>query len=33
VLTVLGDHNHNFAWGGAMAIRQEVYQRIGVAEA
>ena len=33
VLTVLGDHNHNFAWGGAMAIRQEVFQRIGVAEA
>lgn len=33
VLTVLGDHDHNFAWGGAMAIRQEVYRRIGVAEA
>jgi cellulose synthase/poly-beta-1,6-N-acetylglucosamine synthase-like glycosyltransferase len=33
VLTVLGDHDHNFAWGGAMAIRREVFQRIGVAEA
>ena len=33
VLTVLGDHNRNFAWGGAMAIRREVFQRIGVAEA
>lgn len=32
VLTVLGDHDYNFAWGGAMAIRQEVFQRIGVAE-
>ncbi len=33
VLTVLGEHDHNFAWGGAMAIRREVFQRIGVAEA
>lgn len=33
VLTVLGDHDHNFAWGGAMAIRREVFERIGVAEA
>jgi cellulose synthase/poly-beta-1,6-N-acetylglucosamine synthase-like glycosyltransferase len=33
VLTVLGDHDHNFAWGGAMAIRREVFHRIGVAEA
>ncbi len=33
VLTVLGDHDHNFAWGGAMAIRRDVFQRIGVAEA
>jgi len=33
VLTVLGDHDHNFAWGGAMAIRREVFRRIGVAEA
>ncbi len=32
-LTVLGDHNHNFAWGGAMAIRKDVFERIGVAEA
>jgi len=33
VLTMLGDHDHNFAWGGAMAIREEVFHRIGVAEA
>jgi len=33
VLTVLGDHDHNFAWGGAMAIRRDVFERIGVAEA
>ncbi len=33
VLTVLGDHDHNFAWGGAMAIRRDVFQRIGVAAA
>jgi cellulose synthase/poly-beta-1,6-N-acetylglucosamine synthase-like glycosyltransferase len=32
-LTVLGDHDHNFAWGGAMAIRRDVFDRIGVAEA
>jgi cellulose synthase/poly-beta-1,6-N-acetylglucosamine synthase-like glycosyltransferase len=33
VLTLLGDHDRNFAWGGAMAIRAEVFERIGVAEA
>jgi len=33
VLTVLGEHRHNFAWGGAMAIRRAVFERIGVAEA
>jgi cellulose synthase/poly-beta-1,6-N-acetylglucosamine synthase-like glycosyltransferase len=33
VLTLLGEHDRNFAWGGAMAIRREVFQRIGVAEA
>jgi cellulose synthase/poly-beta-1,6-N-acetylglucosamine synthase-like glycosyltransferase len=30
VLTVLGEHDRNFAWGGAMAIRRDVFQRIGV---
>jgi cellulose synthase/poly-beta-1,6-N-acetylglucosamine synthase-like glycosyltransferase len=33
VLTVLGQHDRNFAWGGAMAIRREVFDRIGVAKA
>jgi cellulose synthase/poly-beta-1,6-N-acetylglucosamine synthase-like glycosyltransferase len=33
VLTLLGDHDSNFAWGGAMAIRAEVFERIGVVEA
>jgi cellulose synthase/poly-beta-1,6-N-acetylglucosamine synthase-like glycosyltransferase len=33
VLTVLGEHDRNFAWGGAMAIRSGTFERIGVAEA
>ncbi len=33
VLTVLGDHDHNFAWGGATAIRVDTFERIGVTEA
>jgi cellulose synthase/poly-beta-1,6-N-acetylglucosamine synthase-like glycosyltransferase len=33
VLTLLGDHDRNFAWGGSMAIRADVFERIGVAEA
>jgi cellulose synthase/poly-beta-1,6-N-acetylglucosamine synthase-like glycosyltransferase len=33
VLTVLGEHDRNFAWGGAMAIRRDVFDRIGVAKA
>jgi cellulose synthase/poly-beta-1,6-N-acetylglucosamine synthase-like glycosyltransferase len=33
ILTVLGDHDHNFAWGGAMAIRADTFERIDVAEA
>jgi cellulose synthase/poly-beta-1,6-N-acetylglucosamine synthase-like glycosyltransferase len=33
VLTLLGDHDSNFAWGGSMAIRADVFERIGVAEA
>jgi cellulose synthase/poly-beta-1,6-N-acetylglucosamine synthase-like glycosyltransferase len=33
VLAALGDHDHNFAWGGAMAIRNETFERVGVAEA
>jgi ceramide glucosyltransferase len=33
VLTVLGEHDHNFAWGGAMAIRRDVFHTIGVPQA
>ena len=32
IATLLGDHNHNFAWGGSMAIRKADFDRIGVAE-
>ncbi len=28
----LGDHKHNFAWGGSMALRVEVFKRLRVAE-
>lgn len=30
VLSLLGPHHRNFAWGGSMAIRREVFDRIGV---
>ena len=30
VLALLGDHDRNFAWGGGMAIRREVFERAGV---
>jgi ceramide glucosyltransferase len=33
VVSMLGDHNHNFAWGGSMALRRETFHRIGVLEA
>ncbi len=33
VLSLLGNHDRNFAWGGGMAIRRGVFERIGVAEA
>jgi len=32
-LSMLGDHNRNFAWGGSLAIRRETFERIGVLEA
>jgi cellulose synthase/poly-beta-1,6-N-acetylglucosamine synthase-like glycosyltransferase len=32
VLTILGDHDHNFAWGGSMAIRQQVFHAAEVAK-
>jgi cellulose synthase/poly-beta-1,6-N-acetylglucosamine synthase-like glycosyltransferase len=33
VLALLGDHDRNFAWGGSMAIRREVFDRAHVREA
>ena len=30
VVTALGSHSRNFAWGGSMAIRREVFDRIRV---
>jgi len=30
VVTTLGDHGRNFAWGGSMALRREVFDEIGV---
>jgi ceramide glucosyltransferase len=32
-VTMLGDHDRNFAWGGSMAIRRDVFERIGVRQA
>ena len=32
IATLLGNHNHNFAWGGSMAIRRDVFFDIGVPE-
>ncbi len=32
IATLLGDHDHNFAWGGSMAIRASDFVRLGVAE-
>ena len=32
IATLLGDHAHNFAWGGSMAIRAADFHRLRVAE-
>jgi cellulose synthase/poly-beta-1,6-N-acetylglucosamine synthase-like glycosyltransferase len=32
VATMLGEHNHNFAWGGSMAIRASEFRRLRIAE-
>ena len=32
IATMLGEHDHNFAWGGSMALRVEDFQRLGLAE-
>jgi ceramide glucosyltransferase len=33
IATQLGDHNHNFCWGGGTAIRREVFTKAGILEA
>jgi cellulose synthase/poly-beta-1,6-N-acetylglucosamine synthase-like glycosyltransferase len=33
VLALLGDHDRNFAWGGSMALRREVFEKARVREA
>jgi ceramide glucosyltransferase len=33
VVTALGDHSRNFAWGGSMALRRDVFDSIGVRKA
>jgi cellulose synthase/poly-beta-1,6-N-acetylglucosamine synthase-like glycosyltransferase len=33
VLTLLGEHDRNFAWGGSMAIRKEIFRNAGVEDA
>ncbi|MDE3178016.1 MAG: glycosyltransferase family 2 protein, partial [Acidobacteriota bacterium] len=32
IATMMGDHPHNFAWGGSMAIRRTEFARLRVAE-
>jgi cellulose synthase/poly-beta-1,6-N-acetylglucosamine synthase-like glycosyltransferase len=33
VLALLGEHDRNFAWGGSMALRREVFDRARITEA
>ena len=32
IATMMGDHDHNFAWGGSMAIRAADFRKLGIAE-
>lgn len=32
VATLLGEHRHNFAWGGSMALRAEDFKQLQIAE-
>jgi len=32
IATMLGEHNHNFAWGGSMALRVEDFERLRLTE-
>ena len=33
IATLLGDHDHNFAWGGSMAIRRTEFNRLNIEDA
>ena len=33
VVTLLGDHDRNFAWGGSMAIERAAFEKLGILEA
>ncbi len=32
IATMMGEHDHNFAWGGSMAIRGADFRKLGIAE-
>jgi cellulose synthase/poly-beta-1,6-N-acetylglucosamine synthase-like glycosyltransferase len=32
IATMMGDHGHNFAWGGSMAIRAADFRSLGIAD-
>jgi cellulose synthase/poly-beta-1,6-N-acetylglucosamine synthase-like glycosyltransferase len=32
IATLMGEHDHNFAWGGSMAIRTRDFRKLGIAE-
>ena len=32
IATMMGDHGHNFAWGGSMAVRTADFHQLGIAE-
>jgi ceramide glucosyltransferase len=32
IATMMGDHDHNFAWGGSMAVRAADFGKLGIAE-
>jgi cellulose synthase/poly-beta-1,6-N-acetylglucosamine synthase-like glycosyltransferase len=32
IATMMGDHDHNFAWGGSMAIRAADFHKLGIAD-
>jgi cellulose synthase/poly-beta-1,6-N-acetylglucosamine synthase-like glycosyltransferase len=32
IATMMGDHDHNFAWGGSMAVRAADFHKLGIAD-